>query len=671
MRARSWRKSAAVAASLVAILIGEAAAQPAGPQQVAPGAVQVSPAEAKLRRDWSEDMAKKAAPRDGCFTAAYPSTDWQETRCVTPPNIPLVPRNGPRPFVIGNSNDISARAPSGTISQAIGRFESVTNVTSISGPIGNAGAVNNAYTLQVNTNPMTSPACSGSPNAGCRGWEQFVYYNDGAAGLTFIQYWLLFYNATCPAGWTQFSFNNSTVIYCYRNAPNATAVPNQPIANMSNWTLTGTVSATADSVTMSTGANVYTVNGGNYVSASAGWTIAEFNIFGAGGSSAGGGMASFNAGASVNARTRIVYGGTAAPICHAAGFTGETNNLNFGPTASSASAPGPAVIFQESIAGGAATNCAAAVTVGDTHLRTFDGLFYDFQASGDFTVAVVDPGFEVQARQVSSAPTWPNASVNHAVAARFGKIQVAICLAPPGRDERAALFVDGKPAQVTDGAPLHLDGVGVLREGNVYNVMGDEGDSIRVTVNPTWLDMSVGLGSWPSRVRGLIANANGNIDQIATRDGHVLTNPFNFDELYGRFADSWRVSPKDSMLSVCSGGKPPEVGRPSRPFFAADLEPALREKARAVCLTAGVKQGVLLDACTLDVAVLGDPVAANVFVDMVMPGAVGRITGPGGGTPGGGGGGILKNCRWLPLALILAILIIAILIIAWLLLRKK
>ena len=38
-------------------------------------------------------------------------------------------------------------------------------------------------------------------------------------------------------------------------------------------------------------------------------TIAEFNIFGDGGNSAGGGQASFNSGADIVPRTRIIYGG--------------------------------------------------------------------------------------------------------------------------------------------------------------------------------------------------------------------------------------------------------------------------------------------------------------------------------------------------------------------------
>jgi hypothetical protein len=624
----------------------------------------VSPEEARKRKDWSLSMLKKAAPKTGCFTAGYPRTEWQQAPCVAAPNIPMPPKRGPRPFVVGAGNDIAAVAPSGHITQAIGHFDTVTNVTSESGPIGNTGpAVNNAYTLQINTDFFTTTACAASPNANCRGWEQFVFFNDGTSASAFIQYWLIQYNTTCPAGqsWNQFSFTGDTDIYCWKNnTGGAVAVPNQPITNMGNWTFTGTATATGDSVTMSTGANVYTRNGDNAVNASTGWTTAEFNIFGAGGNSAGGGMASFNAGASVITRTEIIYGGTAAPTCLATGFTAETNNLSFGPSAPAATAPGPAVIFSESIAGGAASNCAAAATIGDTHLRTFNGLFYDFQAAGDFTLAEVDPSFSVQTRQVSGAPTWPDATVNNAVAARFGNTTVAICLA--GGDRTASVHVDGKPTVVDDGKALALpEGVGILRRANVYLIASEAGDSVRATVNPAWIDVDVGLGRWPSTVRGLIANANGNVNQIETRDHVVLTNPFNFDELYRRFADSWRVPAAESLLSVCNAGRDIERGIPTRPFYARDLEASVREKAQGVCTAAGVKAGPLFDACTLDVAVIGQDTAAKVFVDTILPVAVGTITG-GGPAPGPGG-----SLWWLWLLLAL----LALLLIVWLVLRKK
>jgi hypothetical protein len=622
---------------------------------------QVSPEERQRRKDWKDSMVRKAAPKKGCFNAAYPSTEWKEVPCVKAPNIPAPPRHGPRPAVVGNNNDISAQAPSGHITQAIGHFENVTNVSTESGPIGNTGpSIANAYTLQINTDFFSgSTSCAGSPNPGCTGWEQWIYWNTGSGnGSASMQYWLVSYNANCPTGqgWNQVPVLGTS---CWKNSTNAVSVPSQPITNMANWTFTGTATSTGDSVNMSTGTNVYTTSGDNVVAASTAWTIAEFNIFGAGGDNSGkGGTASFNDGASANARTEIIYGGNTAPNCVAQGFTAEMNNLSFGPTAPAATAPGPAVIFEESRAGGATSNCLAASTIGDTHLRTFNGLFYDFQAAGDFTLAEVGRDFSVQTRQVSGAPTWPDATVNKAVATRFGTTKVAVCLAPPGHDEGPEIRVDGKLTQVNDGQTLELPGgVGIARQGNVYQLTSEGGDSVRATVNPTWIDVAVGLGRWPSSVHGLIANPNGNLSQIATRDGVVLTNPFSFNDLYHRFADSWRVSGEASMLSVCNGERPIEVGIPRRPFYANDLEQGIREKAQGVCAAAGVKPGPLLEACTLDVAVIGQDAAAKVFVDAIPPAAVGTIV--------GGGGGILEKWWWLLVLLLVVILIV------WFLKRKK
>jgi hypothetical protein len=616
---------------------------------------QVPPEDLKKRREWAVEMHRKGPPQKGCFTATYPSTEWKKVACVPSPKIPFIPRRGPRPFVIGNTNDISAQAPSGTISQAFGFFENVTNVTSETGLINNLGLpVNNAYSLQANTNVMTSAACSASPN--CRGWEQFIYFNNGSVGSAFIQYWLIQYNTACPAGWISYPFPSVTDISCYRNnTAGGVAVPNQPITAMGNWTLSGTATTTGDGVGMFDGTTLRTRTGDNFVNAAAGWTSAEFNVFGP----AGGSQANFNAGAQANTRTQIIYGGNAAATCLAQGTTGETNNLSFGPTAPTATGPGPAVIFTESTAGGATSNCAAAVTVGDTHLQTFEGLFYDFQASGDFTLAEVLPGFAVQTRQVSGAPTWPDASINQAVAARFGKTQVAVCLAG-GADTAARVLVNGKDAPVQDGNILDLpEGIRVRRQGNVYDIVGEDGNSIRATVNSyssnAWIDVSVGLGRWVSAVKGLLANVNGNVNQIATRDNVVLTNPFNFDELYHRFADSWRVREGASMLSPCNKGRPSQSAAPKRIFYAKDLEVGVREKALGVCTAAGVKPGPLLDACTLDVAVIGEDAAAKVFVGAAAPIAVGTVVATSGhGLP--------------PLWLLL--LLLAIIVIVWLVVRK-
>jgi hypothetical protein len=51
----------------------------------------------------------------------------------------------------------------------------------------------------------------------------------------------------------------------------------------------------------------------------------------------------------------------------------------------------------------------------------------------------------------------------------------------------------------------------------------------------------------------------------------------------------------------------------------ADLDPAERRDARHVCAAAGVVDPALLDACTIDVAVLGDAAMAAPYRNMPAP----------------------------------------------------
>ena len=104
----------------------------------------------------------------------------------------------------------------------------------------------------------------------------------------------------------------------------------------------------------------------------------------------------------------------------------------------------------------------------------------------------------------------------------------------------------------------------------------------------------------------------------------MLTTPFNFEQLYHHFADSWRVSLKESLLHTY-GEKDLEIGIPRKPFYARDLDLKVYKRALAVSKEAGVKEGALLDAATLDVAVIGDDRAARVFVGARAPIAVGKI----------------------------------------------
>jgi hypothetical protein len=521
----------------------------------------------------------------------------------------------------GGSNDFSGNSTGGNIVGVEGSFPSISAGLTESGPIANSGpAVSDAYSLQINTNQFTSTACAGSPNPNCKGWEQFVYENNNVSHRVLIQYWLIQYNATCPAGgWTQFTFSGGTEIYCYQTTSTASLPAGQPVSNFGSVTLAAAVSATSDQVTVTAGTNAATRVGLNAVAASAGWTEAEFNVFGDGGNSSGGGQAGFGANSTIGVKTVVHNGTTNAPTCNMQSLTGETNNLTLVGTAPIPTQASPTIEFTESNVPGSMAACVAAAGIGDTHLSTFSGLLYDFQASGDFVLAQTNPDFVVQARQISGAPTWPDASVNKAVATRMGATRVAVCTAP------SRLEVNGSATTIADGKILSLpSGVDILHTGNVYLVADQSGNSMRAEDNGSYINVSVGLGHWPAKVRGVLANANGNVNEIEARTGAVLTNPFLFERLYHEYADSWRVPVKESLLSAC-GDQNVETGIPKKPFYANNLEPQVYDRARAVCTAAGVKVRSLLDACTLDVAVIGRKEAAKVFAGLRAPVAVGRV----------------------------------------------
>jgi Pro-kumamolisin, activation domain/von Willebrand factor type D domain len=260
-------------------------------------------------------------------------------------------------------------------------------------------------------------------------------------------------------------------------------------------------------------------------------------------------------------------------------------------------------------------HCQAGHSIGETHLRTFDGLFYDFQASGDFVLAESGPGFVVQTRQ-AVWPRRPYTAVNKAVATRMGTTSVALCIEP------TRLLVNGSQRMLRDGKSLSLPGaVKVSRSGDVYVISNRRGETVQAELYSGWINVSVGLGDAPpATVRGLLGNINGKTeDDIATAGGTVLAQPVWFRDFYRDYTDGWRVRRSQSLLSGC-----PKTtsGIPDRMFYARDLDPEEHEYARAVCAAAGVRGETLVEACKLDVGVLKDKAAATVFVRTPPPAAV-------------------------------------------------
>lgn len=313
----------------------------------------------KEMEEWWEAAAQVSVPQEGCFEVTYPSVEWRTIPCTTPPNRPYPPGDGPRPATVGNGTDYSA-AVTDQITSATGSFDSVTGVTSVTGTTYGAGCTNpvtgvaNIFSLQLNTAPFTTPACNGSPNPNCQGWQQFVYSNSFG---TFVQYWLLNYNTACPAGWFTFPVGGGTT-HCWRNGPGAAPRgPQRTSADLPNMRLVGITGAVLDTIVMwAGGTSLRRVNQDSILNLNTNWQGVEYCIVGDG----CGSQAVFNAGSKLLVRTTVQHASSDAPSCVLIGYTGETNNLTLSAAPSIASATQPAIVSSQKNPGEGVASCVTA-----------------------------------------------------------------------------------------------------------------------------------------------------------------------------------------------------------------------------------------------------------------------------------------------------------------------
>ena len=580
----------------------------------------------KSMNKWRGEIAEHPPSEVGCFDTSYPSLKWHGSVCSTPPAdaAPMPASQEYPPDVVGDGTDYVAAAndmtsATGSFSFPSGESPSSVSETGINWETGNSQS--NIYTLQLNVQWFSSSLCS-QLSGTCSGWQQFVY--DAAANAIYMQYWLvdnsLTASSVCPGSGFQLYISTSSneSSGCFQDSTwyylaNASPPINVPaVSDLPNVQLTGSaISGGNDVVTMTVNGEAVSQPAPDSVLFLAGnWNDAEFGIFGDGNGTA----ATFSAGTTLNVKTTTHNASTAAPSCLLSGYTAETNNLNLSATAP-ATGPGssPYLESTQSQNPGSQPSCASARGINDTHFRTFLNLFYDFQEGGDFyDILSTDqnPDFIVQAQQISAAPYYPNAFWNQAVATQLGSADVCI--------SGTELEINGKPATLTNGVQYDFAGGGdITQYGDSYLMMGRNGDSVLATVDngssPAHVNVYVGLPTWPVKgLTGLLVNANDNVDNIATRTGTVYTvGPFNFNDFYGTYGPSWTVPSDDSLLSCVS---PAPLSKPTQVMYANNLPKGVSGPAEATCQKAGVRSKVLLNACTVDVAVSGEKSLANDYV---------------------------------------------------------
>jgi len=272
----------------------------------------------RLQQVWREAISHTPVPGDGCFNASYPLLVWQQVPCATASKSQFAQMHGTgRSTPAGGGNDYAAVTKSLT-STAVGSFPVVRHLTSEQGPYGA-----NDYSLQLNSNFVSNvPACAGSSTPTfCVGWEQFVFTN--LYENAYIQYWLVYYNSPCPAGWNAIPASGN----CWKNS-RLVAVPQQAITELPNISLSGSaVLRGKDTLVLTTATKAYSTTGAdNTVVMARDWHETEFNVLGSGSAEA-----VFNPGASLTVKVTLTEGNMQKPTCKSYGGTSaETNNLVLG-----------------------------------------------------------------------------------------------------------------------------------------------------------------------------------------------------------------------------------------------------------------------------------------------------------------------------------------------------
>jgi hypothetical protein len=248
---------------------------------------------------------------------------------------------------------------------------------------------------------------------------------------------------------------------------------------------------------------------------------------------------------------------------------------------------------------------------GDPHLRTVDGVPYDFQAAGEFTFLETPDGtVEVQVRQEpASGVELGSVSNNTALAARVGDKRVAMYATPAGLELR----VDGVAQTGTD--PIDLGGGRVERFDNGIVIDLPDGTVVWATsIAPYGINVLVDPA--PAAVEdgvGLVGPSTSGFGVPRLPDGTALPKALDrhgaYATLYQRFAEAWRVTDTTSLFDYDAGkGTADYTIRPypSAPKVAtfAELDPGKAAAGREAC--AGVKDAALRDQCAFDVAVTGD-----------------------------------------------------------------
>lgn len=243
----------------------------------------------------------------------------------------------------------------------------------------------------------------------------------------------------------------------------------------------------------------------------------------------------------------------------------------------------------------------------DPRLVTFDGLFYDFQAVGEFTLVQSNSGdLNIQVRQQPISETNNSVSINTAVATTLNGQRVGLYV---GQDP--PLLIDGIPTEIADNDSAILGEGRIFRDGSTYTIQYPGGQQLIAKFRGQRIDIQAFLGpGLEGQVSGIVGNNNGDrSDDIALPDGTVLQQPVSDQQLYSDFANSWRVTPETSLFDYQPGEDTTtftNLNFPVGSISLDDLDPVARQEAEQLADEFGLTDPTLRTAAIIDYVLTGD-----------------------------------------------------------------
>jgi hypothetical protein len=248
---------------------------------------------------------------------------------------------------------------------------------------------------------------------------------------------------------------------------------------------------------------------------------------------------------------------------------------------------------------------------GDPHFVTFDGLYFDMQGWGEFILARATAGetFEVQIR---TKPWFQGAQVTvvEAVAAAIGNHRVMAHIDGTVLVDgvAASLAVGGDPLLLTGNVRLHR-----TAEGTYVFADHDTGEQVQIAGvgSDSYMNVSPFVAAArDNAMQGLLGDNDNDVgNDIQLADGTVLAQPVNINDLYGLFANDWRVTNANSLFVYAPGEDTSDfqvLNFPPIPLQVSDLPTALVAAAAAQVAAAGITDPFLAQAALLDLLLTGD-----------------------------------------------------------------